>query len=243
MVNEFAMRLLDGVFPHYCVLCGLRSRRPVPLCLECEQEMPPNDCCCRQCAIPLPPSAGTTDARLCGQCLQTPPPFDRVIAPWLYGEYFAYLIHQWKYRRDRRMTQLLAKLWLQGARVHEPIDTVVPVPLHWRKRWWRGYNQSELLCHELFATVPELRYCQFSPGLVKRRRATASQSGMTAPQRARNLDGAFTVQGRCDNLRIAIVDDVLTTGATAAAVARALTAAGATYVEVWCLSRTPAPGR
>jgi ComF family protein len=243
MVNELAACLLDGIFPQYCALCGLRSQRAAPLCLECEQEMPLNDTCCKRCAIPLPPSAGTCHSRVCGQCLQTSPPFDSVIAPWLYGEYLAFLIHQWKYRRDRRMTQLLAKLWLQGARPQESIDAVVPVPLHWRRRWWRGFNQSELLGRELLATSPRLRDCAFLPGVVKRQRATAAQSGMTAPQRAINMEGAFTVQGRCDNLRIAIVDDVLTTGATAAAVARALTAAGAPYVEVWCLARTPAPGR
>jgi ComF family protein len=243
MVNNFAAIFLDGLFPHYCALCGLRSHRPVPLCLECEQEMPANGVCCTRCAIPLPVPAPTATSRTCGQCLQSPPPFDRVIAPWLYGEYFAHLIHQWKYRRDRRMTGLLAALWLQRAPLHTPVDMLVPVPLHWRRRWWRGFNQSELLCRQLLASSAELRECRLATGLVKRQRATASQSGMNVPQRARNLEGAFTVHGRCDNLRVAIVDDVLTTGATAAAMAKVLAAAGAPYIEVWCLARTPAPGR
>lgn len=242
MVNSLASIFLDGLFPHHCKLCGLRSHRPVPLCLGCEQEMPLNRACCSRCAIPLPGLGQSGADRTCGTCLQSPPPFNRVIAPWLYGEYFAHLIHQWKYRKDRHITAVLAALWQQHAQRQAPIDVLVPVPLHWRRYWQRGFNQSELLCRELLATSHELQGCRLAARLVKRRRATASQSGMTARQRAVNLRNAFTVCGPCDNLRVAIVDDVLTTGATVTAVADVLAAAGAAYIEVWCLARTPAPG-
>jgi ComF family protein len=242
MVNNIGKRLLDGFFPHHCMLCGLRSHRDVPLCLECEHEMPANHTSCARCAIPLPPLNGLVAARICGSCLSSPPSFDRVIAPWLYEEYFAYLIHRWKYQREQHLTPLLASLWRQHAQFHSPIDVLVPVPLHWRRHWRRGFNQSELLCRQLQAGCPELQSCTMDHRLIRRQRATAAQSGMNAKQRARNLKGAFTVHKPCDNLRIAVVDDVLTTGATAAAMADALKAAGARHVEVWCLARTPAPG-
>jgi ComF family protein len=242
MVNNIGKRLLDGFFPHHCALCGLRSHREVPLCLACELEMPVNHSCCARCAIPLPSATGTVTGRLCGGCLEAPPVFDRVIAPWLYDEYFAHLIHRWKYHREQYMTPLLASLWQQHAELSAPIDVLVPVPLHWRRRWQRGFNQSELLCRQLQATCPELKSCEIARRLIGRQRSTAAQSGMSARQRASNLKGAFTVFQPCDNLRIAIVDDVLTTGATATAAASALSAAGAGYIEVWCLARTPAPG-
>jgi ComF family protein len=185
---------------------------------------------------------GVCKAWLCGKCQHTPPPFDRVIAPWLYAEYFAHLIHQWKFHRQWRMTPLLAALWQLQVDDHSPVDLLVPVPLHWRKRWQRGFNQSELLCRQLQATCLELKSCELAHRLVKRQRATAAQAGMGARQRRSNLKDAFAVRGRCDGQRIAIVDDVLTTGETAAALAEALRSAGASYIEVWCLARTPHPG-
>ena len=242
MVNKQIGRLLEGLFPNHCVLCGLRSQRPVPLCLACEQDFSSNDNCCLRCAIPLPVRRAVNTPRVCGLCQHSPPPFHRTLAPWLYSEHMAYLIHRWKYHGERRMTPLLAALWRQRVPVTTSIDTLVPVPLHWQRLWRRGFNQSELLCRQMQATCPQLRACKTAPHLVKRTRATAAQPGMNASQRSANLRGAFTVILPCDNLRIAIVDDVLTTGATATAMASALAAAGACHIEVWCLARTTAPG-
>lgn len=140
------------------------------------------------------------------------------------------------------MTTLLAALWQQRVQHATSVDILVPVPLHWQRLWRRGFNQSELLCRQMQAICPQLKACKTAPHMVKRIRSTVAQPGMNASQRAANLKGAFTVIKPCDNLRIAIVDDVLTTGATATAMASALAAAGASHIEVWCLARTPAPG-
>ena len=240
MVNSIAGALLAGLFPNYCVLCGLRSNRSIALCPDCQGELQPNHSCCHRCALPLPQATDTRAPRLCGKCQHSPPPFHRVIAPWIYNEQLAYIIQRWKYGGERRLTPLLGSLWLQQVGRLSPVDLLLPVPLHWRRLWQRGFNQSDLLCRQLRCAHPALTGAVLENRLVRRHRATAAQSGSNASQRARNLRGAFTARRPCDNLRIAIVDDVLTTGATASAVASVLQAAGASHIEVWCLARTPA---
>jgi ComF family protein len=238
MVNSFRDTILENLFPNYCALCGLRSYRPWPLCRPCNAEMTPNHTSCSRCGLPLFHRVGVT---LCGRCLKHAPPFIRAETPWLYDEYMAFLIHRWKFHRDERLTSLLAQLWLEHSQQVHEVDVLVPVPLHWRRRWQRGYNQAELLARELLHRQPGLATAGLADKLLRRTRATPGQSGLHAAQRARNLHGAFTVKGRCDNLRIALVDDVLTTGATVSEAASTMLAAGAREVHVWCLARTPAP--
>lgn len=236
--------LLEGLFPNYCLLCGLRSYRNFALCTPCESGLVANDICCAQCALPMPqPLAGHSDrGALCGQCLLSPPAFDRVVAPWLYDEQMAFLIHRWKFHGERQLTPLLAHLWLQPlSESFQDIDIIVPVPLHWRKFWHRGFNQSEILAAALRGQCEALRTVRLSTRLVQRHQATLPQSSLSALARKTNLIAAFTARQRCDNLRIAIVDDVLTTGATATAMATTLRDAGAAHIEIWCLARTPAP--
>lgn len=237
MVNSFWEALLDGLFPARCLLCQLPSHAPLPLCRDCRAELAANTVACPRCALPLP--AGSEPPRLCGQCLLHPPPFHAAHAPWLYADGLAYIIQRWKFQGQRNLTRLLADLWLARPANHSRVDLIVPVPLHWRRLCRRGYNQADLLAQELHRAHPDL---PVERRLLRRSQATAPQSGTGAAGRRRNLRGAFTVRGPCDNLRIALVDDVMTTGATAAAAATALVDAGAEQVELWCLARTPAPG-
>ena len=242
MVNKPLAAILAGLFPDYCSLCGLRSYRPLPLCLNCECSLQANTVCCYRCAIPLPVTTAAASTALCGTCLQVPPPFQRVIAPWLYCERMAYLIRRWKFQGERRLTQLLASLWLQRVEEQGPIDLLVPVPLHWRRLWQRGFNQSQVLTQQLRSLAPALAPAGMDHRGVRRSRSTPAQSGLDATKRAANLRAAFTAHKPYDNLRVAIIDDVFTTGATATAMALTLRSAGARHIEVWCLARTPAPG-
>ena len=237
--------VLDGLFPNYCLLCGLRSYRDFALCDPCESGLAANDVSCAQCALPIPgplQNPGGSRGALCGQCLLSPPAFDRVVAPWLYDEQMAFLIHRWKFHGERQLTPLLAHLWLkQFSGKLQTIDIIVPVPLHWSKFWLRGFNQSEILAAALRGQCKALQAVRLSTHLVQRHQATLPQSSLPALARKSNLIAAFTARQRCDNLRIAIVDDVLTTGATATAMATTLRDAGAAHIEIWCLARTPAP--
>ena len=223
----------DALFPAYCCLCQWPCPGSLPLCSDCRAELVHNPTCCVRCALPL-----VTGNALCGQCLAHPPAFDRVVAPLLYCEYLAFMLGRWKFNGDQSLTPLMADLWLQGAGISELPELLVPVPLHWFRRWRRGYNQAEELARRLALAFDGL---QVNNQLLKRGRATAAQSGMSARQRKRNVRDAFTVSGSCDNLRVALVDDVLTTGATAAEAALALRQAGAARVDIWCLARTPPP--
>lgn len=241
---------LQGLFPQYCCLCGLRSHRQQPLCCACESDLPRNLSCCWRCALPLGQSHDESvwgpghpfPPRVCGQCLQAPRSFDQVLAPWLYDEQFAFLLHRWKFHGDRRLSALLAHLWLSQWPPSGAVpDIMLPIPLHWSKLLRRGFNQSECLAMELRRQSRSLKNVKIDTRLLQRHRATSAQSGLAAHQRRANVRGAFTARRRCDNLRIAIVDDVLTTGATAAAVATTLRDAGASHIEIWCLARTPEP--
>ena len=233
--------ILEGLFPNHCAICDLRSQRTIPLCRSCEADLRPNDRRCDRCALPVL-RFGSGGATLCGNCLQRAPAFDRVVAPWLYSDHLAHIIRRWKYHGDTYLTPLLAHLWLTAAGAPEA-DLLVPVPLHWRKLWHRGYNQASLLADRLYRQRREIAMLGVDDRLARRRRATRAQSGLEdAASRRQNLRGAFTTRRGCASLRVAIVDDVLTTGATADTLARALRHAGASRVEVWCLARTPPPG-
>ncbi len=232
MVN----RILGELFPQRCALCDLRSHRDQPLCRVCEADLRRNLRACFRCALPLP---SATRAEICGACLQRPPAFNRVIAPWIYTEHLASLVQRWKYRGETRLTPLLAQLLAQGLQAADGIDVILPVPLHWRKLLSRGYNQADLLAHGLHRLQPELAPGGVLSRAARRSRPTRAQSGMDAGQRQRNLQGAFTCGSACASLRVAVLDDVLTTGATANNLAQCLRRGGAASVDIWCLARTP----
>jgi ComF family protein len=234
MVNS----LIEGLFPSYCIFCARRSDRPLPLCLPCEQDLVPNQHACERCALPLV----YPGSRLCGNCLVKPPAYIQVRAPWIYEEKMRFLIQRWKFHGERRLTPLLASLWLQSAPTMDAVDVIVPVPLHWWRLVQRGYNQSQLLATQLKRQSRDARQIPLMNRLLVRQRHTQLQSGLSAPERIDNLAQAFHTRQCCSGLSIAVVDDIMTTGSTANSIALKLLNAGARRVEIWCLARTPAPG-
>lgn len=243
--------LRDSLFPQQCKLCGLASHQPLALCDPCRADLHANLCCCPRCALPLDDAPddltgaerAVFEPERCTHCHTQAHTiaYDSACAPWLYDDHLAYLIARWKFEGERQLTPLLGTLWCDRAHTLPMVDRLIPVPLHWRRRWRRGFNQAALLAHFIARNHPALKDSMVDESLLRRRRATMAQSSMSAELRAVNLVDAFTVQKRCDNLRIAVIDDVLTTGATANTLARALKQAGAAEVHVWCLARTPSP--
>ncbi len=230
--------LLDLVLPPRCLACGAAIETQGRLCAACWRSLtflgPPH---CRLCGYPLPHAL--PDAPLCGRCAAEPPAFDRARAALRYDEAARSLVLAFKHA-DRTDTAPAFGRWLAraGADLLAGADLIVPVPLHRWRLLKRGYNQAAVLAHALAREtgLPTI------PDLLQRRRATPSQQGLSGSARFANVTaGAFRVhpwhRRRLPGRRVVLVDDVLTTGATAGACTHVLRQAGAVQVDLLTLTR------
>ena len=229
MLHALTTRLLDTLFPRHCLLCGDPAHGRA-LCNGCLADLPYNEIACPRCALPM-----TAFAPLCRDCLERPPPFDHACAPLRYAEPAAWLITALKFHRQLACAELLGNLLAERISA-EPTtlpEVVVPVPLHPSRQRSRGFNQAIEIARPLarrLALPLEIDAC-------RRQRATAVQSELPARQRRANLDNAFRIHAGFQPRTVAIVDDVMTTGSTAAALTRALKESGVEEVQVWCCAR------
>lgn len=212
-----------------CVLCAGPVARGHDFCDGCEHSLPAIGPCCAVCATPLP---GTnTEMPICGQCQQRSPRYDRVRAPFRYAAPIDRLIQGGKYNARFDWLDILGRRLARHVHVHQ-IDAIAPVPLHRSRLRTRGYNQSLELARPLARRLGLPLYRG-----IERVRATPPQTGMSRAQRRRNMNNAFEANAAVAGLRVAIIDDVMTSGATVEAVARCLRESGATSVEVWVVAR------
>lgn len=236
------------------------------MCAACCSRFAPRLPRCRQCALARVGLAtgdgsakGQTDGRVdrqhvdgrvegrCGACLVAPPAYSHAVAAADYGFPWDRLIARLKFEQAPELARPLAELLAQaaGERIAQPgwprPDLVLPVPLAPRRQAERGYNQAWELARRI---APRLGL-KAEPLLLERWRETPHQVGASRAERLRNLGDAFLVdparRAALAGRRIALVDDVLTTGVTAQAAAQALLAAGAADVQVWVIARTPPP--
>ncbi|MHC8290301.1 phosphoribosyltransferase family protein [Pseudomonas sp. XS1P51] len=223
-----------------CLLCAEPADGTTPICTACESELPWLGDHCQTCALPLSESGLT-----CGQCLMQPPAFERVAAPWLYSFPIDSLITRFKHSAKWPFGRLLAELLAQSLQHRfdenlERPDALVPVPLAAKRLRQRGFNQAAMLARWLSASLD----IPCDERLLLRTQDTSAQQDLNAEARKKNLRNAFTLapEASVKGRHVALVDDVLTTGATAQALARLLMEAGAARVDVYCLARTPKPG-
>ena len=227
-----------GRLPRPCVLCGQWDR--AGLCHACRHRFvvmqTPR---CPHCALPSPGSAR------CGQCLRAPPPFHHCTALADYAFPWDRLIGRFKFQQQPELARLLAGALadvLQHARDLPPVQWVLPVPLGPARLQERGYNQA----WELARHVASRHGLRAQAHWLLRLHDTPHQVGLGRAARETNLRDAMWVppegQRGIRGCEVALVDDVMTTGGTAAAATQALLAAGAAGVQVWVLARTPTPG-
>lgn len=189
---------------------------------------------CGLCRTPFLNASPLNSSGVCRLCEAGVTRFDGSYAFGQYDGVLRELIQLYKYQRMRPLAPPLGRLMARALPRELVLDAVVPVPLHWRKLLRRGFNQSRLLAEELSRrTGLDVAAC------LKRRRHTNAQAGLTAKERRANVAGAFFVPRGADvaGRRLLLVDDVMTTGATVNAAARALKEAGARRVSVLVLAR------
>ncbi|MEO7062232.1 MAG: ComF family protein [Dokdonella sp.] len=233
LVDRIADRLLRVVLPARCLLCGAPGADGRDLCAGCTGDLTPNTPCCPRCALPL-----ETAAPLCGECLQREPPFAAAWAPFRYGHPLDLLETRFKFGRDLAAGRVLAQLMIERARVDAPVlpSVLIPVPLHRLRLRQRGYNQALELARPLARALGIV----LRPDLLVRTKATPAQTGLEAKARRRNVRGAFTLAaGATMPAHVALLDDVMTTGATLREAAQGLIQAGVGRVDVWVLARAP----
>lgn len=224
----------------HCQLCDDANDHPTHgICTACEAELPWLGAHCMVCAVPLPAQELT-----CGACQKKAPGFTRVEALWRYAFPVDSLITRFKHQAQWNYGRLLAEQLaehLQHA-FNEGLPRpqwLLPVPLSRQRQRQRGFNQAQMLAQWLGQHL----HIAVNSQCLQRIRDTPAQQGLDAHTRRRNLRQAFRVQqsSLLAGRPVALVDDVLTTGATATCLARLLLQAGASRVDVYCLARTPRP--
>ena len=225
-VDHWLQALGRALLPLRCLVCRERGEGG-DLCAPCRNAMPAPEVACPRCARPL-----AAPAPACGRCLRKPPPWQAAHAAFAYGFPLDRLLPRFKFHGDLAAGRVLADLWRTRLPATRP-EAVVPVPLHRSRLRERGYDQALELARAL---APDLGLPVRGDALW-RPRATARQSELAANVRRRNVAGAFAVRGPPLPAHVALLDDVMTTGATLRACTQALHAAGVARVDVWVLAR------
>lgn len=222
------MRLRQWLWPTLCLICA----EPCigAFCPICARLLPAPAPACARCAVALPAGAGRYE---CGDCQQTPPAFAATRALFPYRSPVSDLIVQLKYAGRLHIARRLGTHFAATLTREAACDLLIPVPLHRTRLRTRGFNQSLELARPL---AKKLGVPLLIRG-IERTRVTRVQAELPRAARAKNVRGAFAVTADLTGLRVAIVDDVMTTGETVRALSRAVQRAGAAHIEVWVLAR------
>jgi ComF family protein len=228
--------LLDFALPPRCASCGTIVGEVHSFCMACWGEVQfLGSGGCGICGVPLE----ATDADTCARCLAAPPLIARTRAAVAYDEISKSIALRLKYGRKVALAKTMARFMAPIAGELPTVAILVPVPLHRRRTWTRGFNQAALVASELSKRLGVDVDCT----VLRRVRPTPPLKGMSLSQRKRTVQGAFRVAANADlgGRTVVLVDDVLTTGSTSEACAKALRRAGAERVELVSWARVLRP--
>lgn len=218
------------VFPPTCLLCGDRGERTLDLCRKCLDSLPFLHEACPRCGLPLTASTASS----CGACLKNPPPFHRMTCTFRYEEPIRHLIQSLKFGSGHAHARLLGTLLADSIHLARPLpEAVIPVPLHPRRYAERSFNQSL----EMARIVSAHLRIPLDYNTCRRMRSTEAQARLHSGERRRNIRRAFVVSPDFRYKHIALLDDVVTTGATVSELATELRKAGADQIDIWTCAR------
>ena len=242
-LDQILDSLLNLFYPEVCFICAdpIVHRKERGVCTKCLNKVrdlqlqPP---VCSSCGLPMPNFESGADV-LCGHCVLQPPAYSGARSFGYYSGELGRLIQGLKFNNRRNLVPLLVPFLIQayyGSWDRDDFNLVVPIPLHPKRRRTRGYNQSEMLARLLARRTG----IPFGNSVLIRKRSTLPQVGLTDTQRRENVRNAFQCinSGQISGRRILLIDDVMTTGATASSASAALMKGGALRVSVLTLART-----
>jgi ComF family protein len=231
-VNNWLNIIQNKLLPPRCILCNSPGFNDLDLCQACFQDLPRNLHCCYQCGARF--ANPISKPQLCGNCLKQSPAFDETHAPFVYQASIRYLVSQLKFHHDYKNARLLGHLLAEHiANSSERPQALIAVPLHPNRYRQRGFNQSI----EIARHVAKQLKIPLDLNSCVRIRDTDHQTGLSAKQRQSNLKQAFAVTKPLVYQHVTIIDDVITTGSTAAALATTLKNQGVNRVDVWACAR------
>lgn len=216
---------VQRALPQSCLLCGAASGQAL-LCAACDADLPrlPH-ARCAVCALPIPSGS------VCGACLDHPPRFDRVTAVFAYRFPVDALVHAFKYGGNLAVGRVLGQAL--GAAVTERADLIIPMPLARKRLRERGFNQAR----ELARGVSSLTGIPVAADICRKVVETQPQAALPWQERVGNVRGAFVCDADLSHKKVAVIDDVMTTGATLNELAKNLRRAGAVEVSGWIVAR------
>ncbi|WP_047553258.1 ComF family protein [Methylotenera sp. G11] len=220
--------MLDLLLKQSCILCASHNGGSIGICHGCLNDMPwHTGAHCPQCAM-------LSNGLLCGNCLNAPPHFDATHALLTYDYPLDRLLQHYKYRESLHLANTFAELWVNKMHPQSAIDLIIPMPMHATRLKQRGFNQAL----EIAKVISKKTRTALDYQACQRSKLTPPQASLPLKDRIKNIRGVFNCEKNLHGLNIALVDDVMTSGASLNELAKTLKQAGAAHVECWVIART-----